>query len=201
MPVLYEVPTKPKRVKTSKTSKVDGIFPQGGKLSAFIARPAKAHFRVQEEGEEIALLLRRHWATNSRWLMVALLMTISPLIFWFFPVLDFMPFRFQIMTIVLWYLLTIAFTFEQFLSWYFNVYIVTSERVVDLDFYNILYYNQAQADLNRITDMNFTVAGLGRLFFNYGDLVIETAGDATGIVFEKVPDPRKVMQIIEKLKP
>jgi len=204
MPVLYESPTKPELIKKSikkpKVSKLEGILPQGGKLSAFLVRPAKAHFQTQEPSEEIILLLRRHWVTNVRWILIAILMLAGPLCLHSFPLIAFLPGRFQIMAVIIWYLLTTAFIFEQFLSWYFNVYIVTNKRVIDLDFYNILYYNQAQADLKEITDMNVTVSGVGRLFFNYGDLVIETAAEAPNIEFSRVPNPRKVMQIIEKLK-
>lgn len=202
MPVLYQAPsTKPKPVRKLKVNKTDGIFPQGGRLSAFIARPAKIRFQSQEPGEEIILLLRRHWITNVRWICLSFLMILAPLSLRFFPLIVFLPARFQLMAIIIWYLLTTAFIFEQFLSWYFNVYIVTNKRVVDLDFYNIIYYNQAQADLDDITDMNITVAGVGRLIFNYGDLVIETAAEAPNIEFSRVPNPRRVMQIIEKLKP
>lgn len=201
MPILYESPSKPKPLKKPKVDKFDGILPQGGKLSAFVARPNKIHFQTQKPGEEVVLLLRRHWVTNVRWLLIAVLMIAGPLSLRFFPLIVFLPTRFQIMVVICWYLLTTAFVFEQFLSWYFNVYIVTSKRVIDLDFYNIIYYNQAQADLDEITDMNVTVSGVGRLFFNYGDLIVETAGQTPNIEFYSVPNPRKVMQIIEGLKP
>lgn len=201
MSVLYESPSEPKPVKKLKVSKVADLVPQGGKLSAFLIRPTKVHFQSQEQGEEIILLLRRHWVTNIRWILTAAAMMMVPLAFYNFPIIAFLPARFQTMVIIIWYLLVIAFVFEQFLSWYFNVYIVTNKRVVDLDFYNIIYYNQAQADLKEITDMNVTVSGVLRLLFNYGELVIETAAEAPNLEFGCVPDPRRVMQIIEKLKP
>lgn len=202
MPILYESPnSKPRPIKKPKVSKLDGIFPQGGKLSALVVRPARTHFQAQERDEEIILLLRRHWVTNFGWLATAGFFLLVPMSFTYIPVINFLPNRFQFMVVLIWYLLTIAFIFEKFLAWYFNVYIVTNKRVVDLDFYNIIYYNQAQADLKEITDMNVTVSGVGRLFFNYGDLVIETAAVAPNLEFHAVPNPRKVVQIIEKLKP
>ena len=202
MPILYQSPTgKPKLAKKPKASKLNDILPQGGKLSALVVRPAKIHFQTQEPGEEVVLLLRRHWITNVRWILTAALMMPMPLVFRYFPVIPLLPARFQVMVNIFWYLLIIAFVFEHFLSWYFNVYIATNQRVVDLDFYNIIYYNQAQADLDEITDMNVTVSGVGRLFFNYGDLTVETAGQTPNIEFNRVPKPGEVMQIIERLKP
>jgi len=118
----------------------------------------------------------------------------------FISLFTFLPLRFQLVAVIIWYLLVIGFVFDKFLSWYFNVYIVTNKRVVDLDFYNLIYYNQAQADLNQITDMNITVSGVVRLLFNFGDFVIETAAEAPNLEFNAVPNPRKVMEIIEQLR-
>lgn len=199
MPDLYLAPeAKPKTA--AKQQKLDGIPVQGGLLSAFISRPSGIHLRAQETGEEIMLLLRKHWITNLSWLFLSLVLLLSPLTLKFFPILEFLPSRFQFMAIAAWYLLTIGFIFENFLSWYFNVYIVTTRRVIDLDFYHLVYYNQAQADLAQITDMNLTIAGTIGVVFNFGNLVIETAAEAPNLEFEAVPNPRKVMKIIDELR-
>jgi len=203
MPVLYQAPERQNsgetKVKKSGAKTVADIFPQGGVFSAFVVRP-KVRFQAQEPGEEVVLLLRRHWITNLPWFLEAILMILGPLALKFISPFTFLPLRFQLVAVIIWYLLVIGFVFEKFLSWYFNVYIVTNKRVVDLDFYNIIYYNQAQADLNQITDMNITVSGVVRLLFNFGDLVIETAAEAPNLEFSAVPNPRKVMEIIEQLK-
>ena len=199
MPDLYLAPeAKPKT--TAKHKNLDGIPVQGGLLSAFVSRPSGIHLRAQETDEEIALLLRKHWITNLSWLFLSLVLLLSPLTLKFFPILEFLPSRFQLMALIAWYLLTCGFIFENFLSWYFNVYIVTTRRVIDLDFYHLVYYNQAQADLAQITDMNLTIAGTIGVVFNFGNLVIETAAEAPNLEFEAVPNPRKVMKIIDELR-
>jgi len=203
MPDLYVAPkAKPRENKLPgvKKGKREEIFPQGGVLSAFVARPAGVHFAALERGEQIVLLLRKHWVTNVPWIFIASLLLVSPLVLRFFPLLEFLPNRFQAMAVVGWYLLTLGFIFENFLSWYFNVYIVTNKRVIDLDFYNLVYYNQAQADLSQITDMNLTICGTLGVVFNYGNLVIETAAEAPNIEFQAVPNPRAVVKIIDGLR-
>ena len=52
----------------------------------------------------------------------------------FIPLIDFLPGNYQLMAIVIWYLLIIAFIYEQFISWYFHVFIITDERVIDINF-------------------------------------------------------------------
>jgi hypothetical protein len=203
MPDLYVAPSgKPKenKPKEVKREKGEEISSQGGVLSAFVARPAGVHFAALERGEQIVLLLRKHWVTNLPWIFISFLMLVSPLVLRLFPLLEFLPGRFQIIAVIGWYLLAIGFIFERFLSWYFNVYIVTNKRVIDLDFYNLVYYNQAQADLSQITDMNLTICGTLGVVFNYGNLVIETAAEAPNLEFQAVPNPREVVKIIDSLR-
>jgi len=180
--------------------KSEEFLPQGGSLSAFVVKPASAHLSTQEEGEQIVVLLRRHWVTNLSWVLATFLMILAPLIVAFSSSLSFLPGRFQIMAAIIWYLLIITFVFERFLSWYFNVYIVTDKRVVDLDFYQLFSYSQSQANLSEITNMRISVSGFSRLFLDFGDLVIETAGESPNLHFERVPNPRRVMDIIEDLR-
>ena len=40
---------------------------------------------------------------------------------------------------LVWYLISIAYFIESFLTWFFNVYFVTDERIIDVDFYNLIY--------------------------------------------------------------
>ncbi|MFH1895910.1 MAG: hypothetical protein ABH814_00335 [bacterium] len=42
----------------------------GNTLSAFLALPRNTTFDAQEKGEQIILLMRRHWATNIWWILV-----------------------------------------------------------------------------------------------------------------------------------
>ena len=41
-----------------------------------------------------------------------------------------------------WYLILAAFIFEEFLGWFFNVNIITDERIVEVDFHNLIYRRQ-----------------------------------------------------------
>lgn len=169
-------------------------------LSAFALNPAGVKFETQEAGEKIILLLRKHWITNLPWVLSAILLFFAPLVLRFFPLLDFLPLRFQLMAVVLWYLLVTSFIFERFLTWFFNAYIITDERIVDIDFFNLIYKQVTEAKIDRIQDTTLRMGGVVRAIFNFGDVLVQTAGAEPNLEFEDVPNPDEVMQILQSLK-
>ena len=80
--------------------------------------PRKIRFENQEQREKIILLLRQHWVTQLKWIMMGSIGVWVPLIFIWVPILDFLPANYQLMALVLWYLLLIAYIFENFISWF-----------------------------------------------------------------------------------
>jgi hypothetical protein len=111
-----------------------------------------------------------------------------------------LPVNYQFVAHLFWYLFTFIYAFEKFLGWYFNVFLVTNERVVDIDFKNMLNKHFAEADLSAIQDVSSSVKGLLGTFFNYGDVLIQTAAEITQINFEKVPNPEKIIKLLKELR-
>ncbi len=169
-------------------------------LSAFLARPKVFTFDTREDDEEIILVLRRHWFTNLQWVFIALIMIIAPSLLSFFPLISSFPGNYQFIFIVFWYLITFAFAFEQFLSWYFNVFIVTEERVVDIDMYNLLYTKVSEAKISMIQDVTATQGGVSQTVFNYGTILIQTAAEIPVIKVEKIPNPNLVIKVLQQMR-
>lgn len=169
-------------------------------LSAFLARPKVFTFQNRDDNEEIILVLRRHWFTNIGWILIAILMALTPLIFPFVPFLNFFPGRFKLILLLFWYLITFAIAFEKFLSWYFNVCIITEERVVDIDFYNLLYKKEAEAKISMIQDVTVSQGGVSQTLFNYGSVRIQTAGEIPNIEFQLIPNPGLVLKVLQQMR-
>ncbi len=200
MPDIF-VSSPKKRIKSESEQILKRIGESETKnpLAAFVALPKGVQFETQEKEEQIILLLRRHWITNFHWIFIALIMILAPLILNVVPLLEFMPPRFQLMTVIIWYLLTLAFVFESFLSWFFNVYIITDERIVDVDFTSLTYRRISDAQIERVQDITYKTGGLLRAVFDYGDVFIQTAGKSPEIDFESVPKPDKVVRVLNQL--
>ena len=153
-------------------------------LAAFVVRPRQLTFETQEAQEKVLLLLRRHVITNVPWIAGAVLMSLAPAaVRVILPEVDWVPGRFQLMLTVMWYLLTAGLVLEKFLSWYFNVYIVTDERIVDIDFYSLIYKEISDTKIERIQDVTVVQGGVIRALFNFGTVNIQTAGERRELGF------------------
>jgi len=169
-------------------------------ISSFCYYPTHVNFIGADKEEKIVLLLRRHPITNVKWIVVAILMLLAPLVFSFAPFLVNLTIGIQISLLLFWYLVTFAFIFEEFLSWFFNVYIVTDERVFDVDFHNLVYREITDANLDQIQDVTVRVGGVLRTLFDYGDILIQTASELPQVEFEAVPYPDRIAEVLRELR-
>lgn len=169
-------------------------------FSSFVARPANLNFETQADNEKIILLLRRHWITNLRWLFFAGLMIIAPMLLASVPLLAFLPDRFQLVSVLMWYMFTTAYILESFLGWYFNVYIITDERVIDIDFVSLIYKEVSDADIEMIQDVTYKQGGIVRTMFNFGTILVQTAAEKPNFEFADVPNPSLVVKLLQKMR-
>ena len=126
-------------------------------------------------------------------------MGFAPLIWQDLPVISLLPDNYIFVLTLFWYALILTFAFERFLMWFFSVNIVTDERVMDVDFYGLLFKHVSVAQLDRIEDVNYFQKGVLGAFFNFGDVLIQTAAEITGFVFNKVPNPERVVKVLSEL--
>lgn len=169
-------------------------------LASFCYYPDHVDFIEKDPDEKIVLLIRRHPITNIPWMIASILMLFAPIVIVNLPFLNFLPERFLIITIIFWYILTLAFAFEKFLNWFFNVNIITDQRMFDVDFVNLIYRKITDADLDKIQDVTVKVGSVVRTVFNYGDILIQTAAEISEVEFEGVPQPDRIAKIIRELR-
>lgn len=169
-------------------------------LAAYSVQPDGVRFVNQDPDEKILLLLRKHPITNIRWILITLVLAISPIVLRYFPIFSFLPERFQFIAIISWYLIVLAFVFEEFLSWFFSVFIITDERIIDVDFLNLIYRKISDANIDQIQDVTVQVGGPVRALFDFGSIKIQTAGEVPEIEFEDVPHPDKVARLLRELR-
>ncbi len=169
-------------------------------FSSMLVNPKVFTFMEKDSDETILVVLRPHWFTNLRWIIISLIMLVAPILTRFVPLLSFFPANYQFILIIFWYLITFIIAFEGFLSWYFDVFIITSQRVIDIDFNNLLNKKFSEASLDKIQDTTYTETGVAETMLNFGDVLIQTAAEINEITFEKVPNPEKVIKILQELR-
>lgn len=174
---------------------------RGWAASSLMLRPNKnVHFDTQEPEEEILMIIRAHWITNFHWVIISLILFFSPIVLTFFPLLSSFPPNFRFMFVVVWYLVLLMYVFEQFLSWFFNLTIITDERIIDVDFINLTTKKVSDADIEKIQDVTYNNSGAFGAIFNYGDVLVQTAAELTEFIFEKVPNPALIVSILQRLR-
>jgi uncharacterized membrane protein YdbT with pleckstrin-like domain len=173
-------------------------------FAAFLFKPKGIKFETQEDKEQIVLFMRQHAVVNYGWIVLIAIMILVPI--FFFPMLLRLkifpantPPGYYLVLPVMWYLGTFGLAFVNFLRWYYNVYIITDQRVVDIDWYNLLYKKFATAQLNRIQDVTYKQGGILDSFFDFGDVFIQTAGEEPNFDFLKIPHPAQVVQQIQQI--
>lgn len=165
-------------------------------FASYSYHPANVSFESIENGEKIILFLRQHPVVNFKWMIIAVLMALAPLLLTIFPLLEPLPSNFKVVALMGWYLLVLAYIIEGFYRWFFNIYIVTNRRIVDIDFFNLIYKQVSSARLGKVQDVTYRVGGAFRTTLNYGDVFIQTAAEVPTIDFLAVPNPREVTGVI-----
>lgn len=161
--------------------------------------PRAVKFESQESKEQIVLLLRRHFITNIPWIFIAIVLTLVSFLFPYFGILSVLPSRFQFMTYILWYLFVLAYVIENLLSWLYNVYIITDERIVDIDFYSLVYKRISEAKIEKIEDVTYTQGGFIQSLFDFGTVTIQTAAEKREFEMEYVPQPSRLAKVLNQL--
>ncbi len=162
--------------------------------------PVKVGFETQEGDEQVILILRQAFVTNFGWIGIGVLMMFAP---WLIGLLDVFPVwisnDYLVFVAWFWELFVLGYMVESYLRWYYNIYILTDRRVVDIDFPNLLLREMSDADLDKIQDVTTRSAGLMAAFFHYGDILVQTAAEITVFEFESVERPEKVSSVIRLL--
>jgi hypothetical protein len=173
-------------------------------FSSFCKNPSGISFQTQEEGEKVLLFLRRDFITNAKWILTGIVLLILPLLLPFFQqflktILPSLPLKFYLIFFISYYLVVASYLYINFITWYFNVALITDHRVIDVDFSGLVYKDVATTKLSLVQDVSYAQVGVIRSFFDYGNILIQTAGSLDNFTFESAPKPEEAVHVIEEL--
>lgn len=84
--------------------------------------------------------------------------------------------------------------------WYRTAFIITSQRIIDIDCRGFFHKVVSEADLEKIQDASFHKKGFWQTLFNYGVIDIQSAGTKLVLEMSGVKDPQKIHHLINELK-
>jgi hypothetical protein len=191
-----------------KVQYIDKVLPNstGTLLGGLQVRPKNVRFATQNKGEKIFILLRRHWLSNLNWMFNTAIYTAVPIAIYLILLTVFNQNLFTIMGVKLftvvalfYYSVVITNALIHFANWYFNVYIVTDQRVIDYDFKSMVSQGVSELDLEDIQDVKEESVGILASFFSYGTISVFSASEKAIITFEDIPRPTFVRDKISDL--
>ncbi len=172
----------------------------GNYFKSFIAKPNNICIDIQDKDEEIVLVLRQHLITQVKELLIIIgTIILIPALLSFSGFLSALPDKFIGAFNIFWIVLAFGMISKTFLIWFFNVYIITDERVIDVDFTSMISHDISSAKIENIEDVTASTAGPLAAIFDYGTILIQTAGEKTEFEFGDVPQPSKVTKLLNEL--
>jgi len=199
---IYVAPTQKDKKKNPQI--VGGINEQHMNfLSAFSKDPEGISFQNQRGGEPIILFLRPHFLINTSWILFTILLIfLLPIITVLLPmsginflsspiVMHFLP-----VYVIFYYFIVFSYAFTSFLTWFYNIFLVTPGRIIDINYFDIVIHEVSETKLNQIEDVHYDQTGFIPTLFNYGDIFAQTAGEQKNFEAYSVPRPKEATSVI-----
>lgn len=202
MAEIYHKPEVAKKVERKSVTQIKSLIGKMGAdnlFTTFSSFPVRVCFETQDDDEQIVLFMRQHLIVNLPWVVTAIFMATLPSVFSFFPPFAMLSTSFQFVVTLAWYLFVSGYALAKFMGWFFNIYIVTDERIVDVDFKNIFFRKISTAKTEEIQDINVQSSGAFETFFGYGSVFIQTAAEVPEFEFIAIPYPDRVGKILNQL--
>lgn len=162
--------------------------------------------------EEIRFIVRHHWAGFLGTLGIVLGMALVPLVLVFAAgqlfgdhFSDYMPLI--VLALSGYFIFLLTFLFGSWINFYYDIIFITNERIINVAQEGLLSRQTSELDMRQIENVSAEINGLLQSFFNYGLLIIETAGKGTGgdnlrpgmkgyFTVTDVPDPNQLARTI-----
>lgn len=149
--------------------------------------------------EKLVIFLRRHWINLflQIWPLLAFLVLISIVYFIlinFGAVGDeeiFLSFGGAIVSLFLW-----AFLFFIFIDYYLDVWVITNERIVNIEQKGLFKREISELRLEKVQDLTTEIGGIVSTLFDFGDLYVQTAGKRERFLFKSIPHPERIKDVI-----
>jgi len=162
-------------------------------------------FPGQQSDESIYLVVRQHWVILAKRLVIWVILVAALMIFkHYLPLLGpgilkgpAAPLIDMLIQVYLLFLITSLFII--WVLYYLNMYIVTNERIVDVDQKGLFSHHVSELNMEKIEDVTSEVNGILGHIFDYGTVYIQTAGTRERFDFENVPNPGHITKIILEL--
>lgn len=164
------------------------------------------HLPNQRKDERVVLFLRRHWFALLAIVAAFILLVGVPLIagwyFWdgFEVWLGHRIWGPLIVILGSMYFLSIwLFAFLEFTDYYLDTWIITNERIINIEQEGLFNRTASELDLAAVQDTTAEIRGILQTIFTYGQVYVQTAGEKGRFHFKNIDNPEHVKELITRL--
>jgi uncharacterized membrane protein YdbT with pleckstrin-like domain len=165
------------------------------------------HLPNHGQNERTVLFLRRHWLVLVKKIFAYAILGFLPIFFYFFIRENFSTDYFSgpniyplvILAASSYYLLVWLLFFYSFVDYYLDVWIVTNQRIINIEQQGLFSRVVSEQRLNRIQDITSEVRGFWATILHFGDVYIQTASETPRFIFKQVPDPYNIRITLNNL--
>ena len=157
-------------------------------------------FIGQRQSETIELVLFKHGYTLVMPLLkalgiIALSLGIPIWLHWSSFIFSY---GFSTAVYYLWLVFWICYMVYQYANWYRDRFIITTERIVDIDQRGMFSRKVSEVELGKVQNITHSVTGIFATMFNFGTVTVQSAG-ANDLTLDNVADPAGIQEEITRL--
>jgi hypothetical protein len=163
-------------------------------------------FPGQHNDEEVILFLRRHWFIFFMRVLLVVLAVVGLIAAYFLitglssnmtetEYYDLLIFGESLATLFIW-----NFFFILWLDYYLDAWIVTNERIINIEQRGFFMRNISELKLTKIQDVTSEIIGVIPTLLDYGNIHVQTAAEKERFVFFQIPHPNRVKNVIVQLQ-
>jgi uncharacterized membrane protein YdbT with pleckstrin-like domain len=91
------------------------------------------------------------------------------------------------------------YSFLIWVDYYFDVWIITNERIVNIEQKGFFNREVSELQFSRIQDVTSVVDGFIPTMLNFGDVYVQTAAEEKRFAFRQIPDPYTIKDMVMQL--
>ena len=163
-------------------------------------------FPGQHENEKIILFLRRHWFIFFMRILLILISVIALVVIYVFfntvnsnfresAYFNLLLFGESLATLFIW-----NFFFILWLDYYLDAWIVTNERIINIEQRGFFARNISELKLTKIQDVTSEIIGVIPTLLDYGNICVQTVAETERFTFYQIPNPNYVKNVIVQLQ-
>lgn len=201
-PMLSQDAHIPATPSFTKMQRIKNKITRMNLFTSFCENPHNIRFETQESDEVVLIFMRKSNFLNLGWITLGIFLAFVPGILYLlrgFYLEIAPPTAYIVLLIPFYYILVATYAFVHFMIWYYNAAMVTNKRVIDIDFHQLVMKEVDETKLSLVQDVSYRQDGVFENLFNYGYVLIQTAGTIDNFEFHGLPNPERVVEVIQRL--